>query len=114
MPDEQQSRRRFGSVVGLRPEHEYTYREMHAAVWPAVLAQITRSNIRNYSIFLHDGLLFSYFEYIGDDFETDMSAMAADPQTQRWWEIMQPMQRQLDDTPEGEWWLPIAEIFHAD
>jgi len=114
MSAEQRSRHRFGSVIGLRPEHEQAYREMHTVVWPAVLAQISRCNIRNYSIFLHNGLLFSYFEYVGDDFDGDMASMAADPQTQRWWDVIQPMQQQLDGTPGGEWWLPIAEVFHVD
>ena len=50
-----------------------------------MLEQIRRSNIRNYTIFLRDGVLFSYFEYIGTDYEADMAAMAADDQTQRWW-----------------------------
>ena len=44
--------RRVGTVIRLRPEHEQVYRELHAAVWPDVLAQIARSNIRNYTIWL--------------------------------------------------------------
>jgi hypothetical protein len=67
---------RHGFVIGLRPEAEDEYRELHAATWPAVKAQIKRSNITNYSIFLHGGLLFGYFEYVGDDLEADMAAMA--------------------------------------
>lgn len=114
MSSRQHAVQRFGSVIGLRAEHEQAYREMHSAVWPEVLAQISRSNIRNYSIFVHDDVLFSYFEYVGDDFRADMASMAADPHTRRWWDVMQPMQRQLDNTPEGEWWLPMVEVFHVD
>lgn len=105
---------RHASVVGLRPEHEQTYRHMHAAVWPSVLSIIEKCNIQNYSIYLYDGLLFSYFEYHGDDFEADMAAMAADPETQRWWAVMYPMQKPLDSAAPGEWWLPIEEVFHMD
>ena len=73
----------------------------HAAVWPTVLERITESNIRNYSIFLRGGQLFAYFEYVGDDFEGDMARMAADPETQRWWDWMMPMQEPLADRPRG-------------
>lgn len=107
-------RRRCGSVIGLRPEHEAVYREMHASVWPAVLDQIRRAHICNYTIFVHGGLLFSYFEYEGDDFEADMAAMAADPETRRWWDVVGPMQQQLPGTADGDWWLPINEVFHID
>ena len=61
-----------------------------------ILKKITACNIRNYSIFHKDGLLFAYMEYIGDDFEADMAKMAADPKTQEWWAIMEPMQQPLE------------------
>jgi L-rhamnose mutarotase len=107
-------RRRYASVIGLRPEHEEEYRRMHTEVWPGVLGTITRCGVRNYSIYLRDGLLFSYLEYVGDDYEADMAVMAADPDTQRWWEIMDPFQRRLDDAPTGSWWTPMEEVFHID
>ena len=54
-------------MIRLRPEHEVEYRRLHANVWPGVLATLRRVGVRNYSIFLRDGLLFSYLEYLGDD-----------------------------------------------
>lgn len=106
--------RRVASVVGLLPEHLEEYERLHSAVWPTVLAQIARSNVRNYSIFRHGDLLVSYFEYVGDDYERDMAAMAADPETQRWWKITEPLQRPLDDREPGDWWTVIPEVFHTD
>lgn len=106
--------KRFGSVIRLRPEKEAEYRELHAAVWPAVLDQIQRSGIRNYTIFLRDGLLFSYFEYVGEDFDADLAAMAKDPETQRWWTLTDPCQQPVQSAAEGEWWAPLEEVFHAD
>ncbi|HWN33519.1 MAG TPA: L-rhamnose mutarotase [Pseudonocardia sp.] len=106
--------RRVGTVIRLRPEHERAYRELHAAVWPDVLAQITRSNIRNYTIFLRDGLLFAYFEYTGTDYTADLAAMAADPRTREWWALTDPCQRPVDSAADGEWWAPLEEVFHAD
>jgi L-rhamnose mutarotase len=106
--------RRFGQILKVRPEHEADYVRHHAAVWPGVLAQIRRSNIRNYSIYLRDGILFAYFEYVGSDFAADMRAMAADPETQRWWALMEPMQQQWPGAAPGEWWTQMTEVFHAD
>ena len=103
---------RYGSVVRLRPEHEEEYVRLHENVWPDVLERISKSGITNYSIFLRDGYLFSYFEYIGDDFDADMAAMAADPETQRWWEMCVPCQEKLPTANDDEQWVPMTEVFH--
>ena len=106
--------KRYGQVIGVKPETFDEYVRYHAEVWPSVLKMIHECNIRNYSIFHKDGLLFAYFEYIGEDFETDMAKMAADSETQRWWSIMEPMQTPLESRSEGEWWANMEEVFHTD
>ena len=106
--------KRYGSVIGIRPEVVEEYKKHHASVWPEVLNMIRQCNIRNYSIFLKDDLLFGYFEYHGTDFAADMAKMAADPKTQEWWKIMGPMQRPLKTRVEGEWWAKMEEVFHMD
>ena len=106
--------KRYGSVIGLRPEKLEEYKKLHAAVWPSVLKTISDCNIRNYSIYYKDGLLFSYYEYTGNDYETDMARMAADPETQRWWEICEPCKKPLETREEGEWWAGMEEFFHVD
>jgi L-rhamnose mutarotase len=106
--------RRYGQLIRLRPEDEVEYIRYHADVWPTVLATINDCNIRNYSIFLRNGLLFAYFEYHGTDFAADMRKMAADPETQRWWSIMDPMQQRLEDAAPGDKWSDMTEVFHFD
>lgn len=106
--------KRYGSIIKVVPEKLEEYKQLHAAVWPAVLAQIRRSNIRNYSIFYKDGMLFSYFEYIGVDYEKDMAAMAADPVTQEWWELCIPCQMPVETRNEGEWWASLEEVFYTN
>jgi L-rhamnose mutarotase len=106
--------RRYGSVIKLRPEHAEEYLRLHREVWPEVLGMITECNIRNYSIYLYDGLLFSYYEYVGEDYAADMARMAADPNTQRWWQLTDPCQEQVPGTKPGEWWQVIPEVFHHD
>ena len=106
--------KRYGQLIGLKPEHSDEYVKAHADVWPGVLAKITDCNIRNYSIFHRKGLLFAYFEYVGEDFDADMKKMADDPETQRWWDQMMPMQEPLADRAEGEWWSELQEVFHTE
>jgi L-rhamnose mutarotase len=111
--------KRYGMVIGLRPDRVAEYKRLHAAVWPDVLKQIAHCHIRNYSIYLRtlgDGqpYLFSYFEYTGEDFDADMARMATDPTTQRWWAGCKPCQQPLADCPPGEWWASMEEVFHQD
>ena len=106
--------RRFGMVLRVKPENLEAYTRYHAAVWPGVLDRITKSRIANYSIYHREGWLFSYFEYLGDDFAADMKRMAADPETQRWWAVMEPLQDPLPSRAPGEWWAPMEELFHHD
>jgi L-rhamnose mutarotase len=101
-------------VINVRPEKVEGYKKLHAAVWPDVLKKITECNIRNYSIYLKDNTLFSYFEYIGNDFEADMAKMAADPTTQKWWDVCKPCQQPLESREVGEWWANMEEVFHQD
>lgn len=108
--------KRYGQVIGIRPEAIAEYKRIHAAVWPDVLKQIKASKLANYSIFLKEpeNLMFAYYEYHGDDYEADMAAMAADPRTQEWWAICKPMQAPLDTRKDGEWWAEMEEVFHED
>jgi L-rhamnose mutarotase len=106
--------KRYGSVIAITPDKIEEYKKHHANVWPEVLDMIHKCQIRNYSIFLKDDLLFGYFEYHGTDFSADMAKMAADPKTQEWWKIMGPMQRPLETRADGEWWASMEEVFHAD
>jgi L-rhamnose mutarotase len=107
--------KRFGSVIGLDPEKELYYRELHAGAWPTVLARIRKSNIRNYSIYVTEikgqNYLFSYFEYVGADLEADMRAMADDPETQRWWKETEPCQIQLPGRHPGANWRDMEMVF---
>lgn len=105
---------RIAQLIRLKPEHRDEYIRYHRTVWPSVLATIEACHIRNYSIYFHEGMLFAYFEYHGVDYDADMRRMAADPETQRWWSIMDPMQQPLPDAAEGKRWTEIAEVFHFD
>ncbi|MCY1719351.1 L-rhamnose mutarotase [Prolixibacteraceae bacterium Z1-6] len=104
--------KRYGMVIGVNPEKVDEYKNLHANVWPEVLKKITECNIRNYSIYFKDNTLFSYFEYIGDNFNADMEKMAADLTTQKWWDVCKPCQNPLETREDGEWWANMDEVFH--
>jgi L-rhamnose mutarotase len=111
--------KRYGWVIGVKEDKIDEYKKLHAAVWPEVLDMIKQCNISNYSIYMRklpDGkyYLFSYLEYTGSDFDADMAKMAADPMTQKWWDVCMPCQEPLPDKVEGEWWADMEEVFHID
>ncbi len=110
---------RYGAVIGVKPEKLDYYKQLHAKPWPAVNKALKEANIRNYSIYLtqfDDGnwYLFSYLEYVGDDFAADMKKIGEDSETQRWWKETDPCQRGLANRKEGEWWKAMEEVYHLD
>jgi L-rhamnose mutarotase len=105
---------RFGTVVSVRPDRKDEYLALHAEVWPQVEQMLTRAHIRNFTIFVHGDLLFGYYEYVGDDHAADQARIAADPDTQRWWALTDPLQERLPGTPDGSQWAPMAEAWHLD
>jgi len=110
--------KRYAMVTRVRPGKLAEYARLHADVWPGVLAMIRQCNIRNYSIHsvrLPDGhdYLFSYFEYVGEDFEADMRIMADDGDTQRWWAVCKPLLQPVAMLAPGEVWAPLEEVFYC-
>ncbi|MDR3372445.1 MAG: L-rhamnose mutarotase [Ancalomicrobiaceae bacterium] len=108
--------KRYGMVIGLRPEKIAEYKQLHAAVWPGVLDTLSRNGVHNFTIFLKEpeNLLFGTFEYDGDDYSVAAEKIAADPVTQEWWTLTEPCQAPLATRKEGEWWAYLEEVFHLD
>ncbi len=120
-PDQQKQAevKRYGSVIELLPEKEKTYRELHADVWPEVVAAIKKANIQNYNIFTVElggkKYLFSYLEYTGTDPEKDFASIGNDATTRdKWWPITDACQREIPGTPDGQQWLPIEMLMHIE
>jgi L-rhamnose mutarotase len=108
--------RRFGQLIGLRPEKLEEYKRYHAAVWPEILGALRKAEIRNYSIFHFDGKLFAYFEYHGPpaEFDARMREIARAPRMREWWDVMDPMQVPVEGREPGGWWANMEEVFHTD
>jgi L-rhamnose mutarotase len=108
--------KRFGQLIGLRPEALEEYVRYHAAVWPEILEAIRKAGIRNYSIFHLRGQLFAYYEYVGpqEEYEERMRELARAPRMRAWWDIMDPMQVPVEGREPGAWWASLQEVFHTD
>jgi L-rhamnose mutarotase len=103
---------RHGICIGLRPEHRAEYLELHASIWPEVEQTLRAANIVNFTIFLHNDILFGYYEYVGTDHAADQARIAADPVTQRWWARTDACQRRLPGTPDGAQWAQMRQVWH--
>jgi len=105
--------KRYGMAIRIKAENLDEYKRLHENVRPGVLEMIGECNITNYSIYHKDDMMFSYFEYTGDDFKADMAKMAADPATQKWWVVCKPLLEPLETRAEGEFWANMEEVFHC-
>ena len=114
MANQERKIQRYGQILRLKPGTRDACVRYHANVWPEVAQAIRDGNIRNYSVFLKDDILFAYFEYLGDDLKADWDRMVANPKMQEWWKIMQPMQEPIPTRTEGEWWAIMEEAYHQD
>ena len=106
--------KRIAQVIGVAPDKAEEYIALHKDVPAAVAEHLTRCGYRNYSIFLWDSLLFSYIEYVGDDYEKDLALMAEHEPTRAWWKLVGPLQVPVATRNEGEWWASIQEVYHQD
>lgn len=94
------------------PDRIDEYVRAHAHVWPSMLAAITASGRRNYSLFLRpDGLLIGYYET--DDDAASQAALAADPRTAPWEETMTEFFLDSPDRPDQAG-VALTEIFHLE
>jgi len=111
--------KRFGMVIGIRPEKISEYKELHANTWPEILKNMEDANMRNFSIYLAElekgkFYLFGYYEYTGDDFEADMKKMKDCDISDKWSALCTSCQIPLDTRDEGQWWMDMEEVFHTD
>jgi len=98
-------------AIQLKPARVDEYKQIHAAVWPGVLAALKRAHITDYSIHHYPPLqlLIATFKYTGDDYAADMAKVAEDPETQRWWALTDEMQESFVEGTTGSgkdvpWW----------
>lgn len=105
-------KQRMGQLGKLKQEKIQEYRELHQAPWPEVLDMIKQCNIENYTIFIHKDLVFSYFEYVGEDYQKDMAKMEEDEITKEWWKHTKPCFEKYAISTESEFYHDMEPIFN--
>jgi L-rhamnose mutarotase len=105
--------RRFGKVIGIKEEEIEEYKRLHSDTNPGVRSFIAQAFISNFSIYiqkLDNGkyYLFSYFEYLGDNYESDMAQLGQLPEIKTWLTITDPMQIPF---PGESTWKEMEQIY---
>ena len=106
--------KKIGQVCGITLENAEKYIEYHNNVPKEIRELIRECNIRNYRIFYRNGLLFSYYDYIGENYEEDMRKMAENTDNQKWWDLVKPIMSPLADRKKGEFWADMDLIFEQE
>ena len=101
--------RRFIMYSDLKPEKVEEYVYLHRHPWKEILDWISECNITNYSISIRGTQLFTYYEYVGSDYEADMEKMAEGPRMEEWWSHTRPCFLHHD---EGKYYDDLEEIFY--
>jgi L-rhamnose mutarotase len=105
--------KRIGFLLKVKPDRLEAYKKHHEAVWPEMLAALSRNGWHNYSLFMRDdGLLFGYFE-AAESFRAALDGMAKEDINLKWQTFMAPYFESLSGRPD-ENMVELQEVFHLD
>ncbi|HEX4007387.1 MAG TPA: L-rhamnose mutarotase [Acidobacteriaceae bacterium] len=104
---------RIGMVIGMKPDRIAAYEAVHAPSNPGVRDLLNKYHMHNFAIYLHQldngkYYLFATYEYTGDDYESDMAKLAAEPRNREWLSTTDPMQIAL---PGQTSWSIMREVY---
>lgn len=106
--------KRVGFLLKVKEDKLEEYKAYHRAVWPEVLAALSRRGWQNYTLFMRpDGLLFGYFE-TPESFEAALAGMSTEPASLKWQELMKPYFEALEGKRPDQSMLALEEVFHLD
>jgi len=105
---------RYGMAVRLKDEKRDYYIKNHANVWPEVLDELKKINVKNYSIFLKEDFMFGYLEYDGDSFDTDMAQMQNIPIVDKWTKLMIDCFNAFPNNENNNSWVMMDQIFFME
>lgn len=105
--------RRFGMVIGIKPEKIESYKELHADDNSGVRDLLSKYNMHNFSIFLTNiegkWYEFGYYEYTGNDYEGDMNKLAQESRNIEWLKVCDPMQIPLKGEKS---WKMMEQVYY--
>ena len=105
--------KRIGMVIKIHEDQIEEYKRIHSPGNPGVRDLLTKYNMSNFSIFLQkldDGNYyeFGYYEYVGNDFEGDMTKLAKEPRNIEWLKVCDPMQIPLEGY---DGWAEMKQVY---
>ncbi|MEN6564543.1 MAG: L-rhamnose mutarotase [Christensenella sp.] len=103
----------FGQLGKLKKEKIEEYEKLHAECWPEIRQLIRKCNIQHYSIFRHEDLVLSYFEYIGEDYAKDMAIMSSNEVNKQWLSITDAC-FETYAYGDNEFCVDMKQIFYND
>ena len=108
------STQRYAMAVRLKDEKREFYIKNHANVWPEILEELKKINVKSYSIYLKEDFMFGYLEYDGNNFDGDMAEMQKLPIVDKWTKSMIDCFNPFPNNNDNESWGMMDEIFHLD
>ena len=90
------------------------YIENQANVWPKVLDELKKINVKNYSIILKEDFMFGYLEYDGDSFDKDMAQMQNIPIVEKWTKLMIDCFNPFPNNENNNSWVMMDQIFFME
>ena len=99
-------------LLQIRPDKLDEYLAAHESVWPKMLAALTRTGWRNYSLFFRkpDGLVVGYLET--EDYAAAQRAMDAEPINLKWQAVMGSYFQLPDGARPDDGSVRLTEYFH--
>ena len=96
----------------VKPDKLEEYVQVHADVWPELLADMRAAGYHNYSIFSDGPELFGIFET--DDFLASQAALAASDANRRWQAWMTEYLETPVDPDSGSGMKLMTEVFRME
>jgi L-rhamnose mutarotase len=103
--------KRKAFIMHLHPGCEAEYKRRHDEIWPELKAELRKSGVFNYSIFLdrETNTLFA-FQHLADDSTNE--CLPQQEIVKKWWHRMKDiMDTNPDESPASE---ELVEVFHMD
>lgn len=102
--------KRIANITKLKPGMAEDYKALHDAIWEEIVAAGHQYGLRNFTMFRKDDYIFSYYEYVGDDFAADMAEKAKCKNQAEWQVECGKFKTDID----GQAVIPLEEFWHND
>ncbi len=104
--------KRFTRIAYVKEDVKDLYIWHHQQPREKLQDVMRNHGMKNHYLHIHNNLIISVFDYTGDDFTKDMTAIADHPITQEWMKIMGQMLKPVESNKGDDFWVYTEEITH--